>query len=335
MKKHNALLISLAVLLTSMLTVTAADVVEFDPATGSLGSSSDEAQEVTLDETTNFDTKTVYYPNATLSSVISKYKNHNYTGCIQEVLSLVQKDPSNAAAYYYLGMAYANIGDGGNAIKAYNKVIALNTNPTITDYALKGKDCLTGGPLCHPEKATNAEGEEETDIDKLIKAPYGNGLSPEVNMQIRQKELNSIHRQINKKDKLDNKDIQRIENFDKQKNNTSSIEDGTLIASATPSDEDVLAAIKTLREAGLTVNVQASNPYYQDPQYMAQSNEMAQWNAMMGNGNNNNNNSFMNMMPMLMNPDGSARKDINPQMIQAMLLNSSMMDFNFNNDNNR
>ena len=155
-----------------------------------------------MSETTQFDTKTVYYPNATLPSIIAKYKKQNYTGCIQEALSLVQKDPANAAVYYYMGMAYANIGDGGNAVKAYEKAISLNSNPAITEYAQQGKDCLTGGPLCHPE-ATAAEGEEETDIDRLINAPYGNGLSPEVNMQMRQKELNSIQQQINKKDRLD------------------------------------------------------------------------------------------------------------------------------------
>ena len=40
----------------------------------------------------------------------------------------------------------------------------------------------------------------------------------------------------------------------------------------------------------------------------------------------------MNMMPYFMNPDGSGRKDINPQMIQTMLMSSSMMDFNFNSE---
>ena len=49
-----------------------------------------------------------YYPNANLKSGISKYKNGNYTGCLQELYALTKKDPSNAAAYYYMAMAYTD-----------------------------------------------------------------------------------------------------------------------------------------------------------------------------------------------------------------------------------
>lgn len=337
MKKKLAFILT-ACLFTGILAVHAA------PNSGN----PDEETEVTLEETTKIhEDETVHYPNATLQTAIEKYKQGNYIGCIQETLSLVKLNPSDAAAYYYMAISYAQIGDGGNALKAYNSAIDLNTIPVITDYAKVGKDCLINGPLC-PVSASTAEGgeatEEESDLDKFINAPYGNGMSDEVNAQFLKKELENIQKDINQKEKLDRDDIQRIEDFDSRKiltpiyeedENTdldSSISDGTKIAMAEPSDEEILSAIKTLRSAGMTVNIQPTNqnPYSQNPEYMQQSAEMAQWNALMGNNNNTNN--YMNMMPYFMNPDGSARKDINPQMIQTMLMSSSMMDFNFNSE---
>ncbi|MBP3925393.1 hypothetical protein J6E39_09185 [bacterium] len=333
--KNKLVLMSSIVMLAAMVGVNAAELEPVNPPDG--------AAPASLETTTKFDTNTVYYPGANLKSAISKYKKHNYTGCIQELLSLVKKNPSNADAYYYLALAYTQIGDGGSAMAAYDKVISLSRNPGLLEYAKKGKDCLVGGPLCNPivETASDAvEGasQAETELDRFINAPYGDGVSPEVNKQLRQKELNSIHNKINTKDELNIRDIQQIEEFDKGSDASGEISDGIKIASADVSDEDVLSAIKTLRAAGMTVNVQPSaannqpNSYYQSPEYAAQSNEMAQWNAMFGN-NNRSNDSFANMLPYIMNADGTPRKDINPQMLQTMMMNSSMLDFNFNNDN--
>lgn len=333
--KNKLVLMSSIIMLTAMVGVRAAELEPLNPSDSETSSS--------LEKTTQFDKSTVYYPNANLKSAISKYKKHNYTGCIQELLSLIKKNPSNADAYYYLALAYSQIGDGGNAIAAYDKVISISRNPGLIEYSKKGKDCLTGGPLCHPvvQTATDAgEGasQAETELDKFINAPYGDGVSPEVSRQLREKELNSIHNKINNKDELNIKDIHQIEEFDKGSDASGEISDGIKIASAEVSDEDVLSAIKTLRAAGMTVNVQpaaADNPqnsYYQNPEYTAQANEMAQWNAMFGN-NNRSNDSFSNMLPYIMNADGTPRKDINPQMLQTMMVNSSMLDFNFNDNN--
>jgi len=54
-------------------------------------------------------------------------------------------------------------------------------------------------------------------------------------------------------------------------------------------------------------------------------------------GNNNNNGSMMNMMPvMMMMQNEKEGKNIDPQLMQAMIMNSMITDFTFNtNDNNR
>ena len=80
-----------------------------------------------------------YYPNANLASSIKKYKNGNYTGCLQELYSFIKKDPSNPVAYYYMAMAYTQIGDNNAATAAYDHVIALSSNDVLTSYATKGR----------------------------------------------------------------------------------------------------------------------------------------------------------------------------------------------------
>ena len=280
----------------------------------------------------NLNTKTVYYPNATTKSIAAKYKAGNYSGCMQECYSLLKKQPSNAIAYYYLAMVYTHLNKKDEAVAAYNKVISLHPNQYLVDYATKGRDCLTDGPACHPE-TQQKETEQLDDLDKFIRAPYGNGLSPELNNEVRQKQLNNIQETINKKDNLENRDIQRIKKFD---SNKTEAEETIKIAQV--SDEEVLKAINTLKEAGVNVSVQSSsspsttseNPYammaqYQDPR-------VAEMNMMLGN-NNHNNNSMMNMIPLLMS-QAQKGENIDPRVMQTMMMNSMMSDFSYLNNNN-
>lgn len=277
-----------------------------------------------------FDTETIYYPNANINSAISKYKRGNYTGCLQELFSLVKKQPNNSKAYYYMALAYANIGMQSEAVEAYEKVMELSPGSYIAQYAEKGKDCLTGGPMCNPQ-TENTEGESVDELDQFINAPYGNGLSPELDKELKEKQLENIKKQINKDDDLNQGDINKIRDFDKKNNENydeQSYGENETVKIAQVSDEEVLKAINTLKEAGVTVTV-STNPYsngYQDS-------EMAQLSMMLGN-NNYNNGSMMNMMPMLMaqNQEG---KNIDPRLIQAMMMNSMVTDFTFSDNKDR
>lgn len=268
------------------------------------------------------DKDTIYYPNATVKSAIAKYKAENYTGCLQELFSVTKKNPSNALAYYYMAMAYTHLDMQTEAIEAYEKVISLNPDKYLSDYAAKGRDCLTGGPLCAVEGAAK-EGQDE--LDSFINSPYGdNGMSAEVMNQVKQKELTKIKDTINKKENLEVDDLEKIKDFDNK-----SMEEET-IKIAQVSDEEVLQAINTLKEAGLNLNVQPENSYtnqYQDPRM----NEMS---MLLGGNNYNNNNSMMNMLPMLMNK-AEKGENIDPRFVQTMMMNSMMSDLtNFNTNNN-
>ena len=288
---------------------------------GNNNNSSSESKKIQLDK------NTVYYPKANLKSAISKYKSGNYSGCLQELFSLTKKDPSNSVAYYYMAMSYTHLDMKDDAVEAYEKVLALHPNKYLAEYAIKGRDCLTDGPACQEPDADETEKADE--LDKFIKAPYGNGLSPNLDNEVKQKQLNNFRQTINQKKQLENNDIQKIREFD-YKNNKSSIEENDKIAQV--SDEEVLNAIETLKKAGVNVTVgQDNNPYAQFAQY--QDPQLAELSMMLGGNNNNNNNSMMNMVPLLMSQSQQG-KNIDPRLMQAMLMNSMMSDMSFGNNNN-
>lgn len=284
------------------------------------------AESPSLDEsnviTDKMDMETEYYPNATMKTAIEKYKNGNYTGCLQELFSLTQKDPSDALAYYYMAMAFTYVDMQEEAIAAYDKVLALSPNEYLVEYATKGKDCLTGGPTCKPISA-----EPNSELDEFINAPYGNGMSPEINEQNKKQELSRIKDTINREQDLQLNDIKKIKDFD-DKNSLNSDSSDKL---AEVSDEEILNAVKTLKKAGLNLTLQSDNPYqimqYQDPR-------MIEMSMLLGNNNNYNANSMMNMLPMLMSQHQKG-ENLDPRFLQAMMMNSMMSDFSFTNDNNK
>lgn len=312
---NKKLIILTATLLTLTPALFAANVNNLQP----IDSSNQNAQNT---QSSILDKETVFYPNANINSAIAKYKKGNYTGCLQELFSLTKKDPSNALAYYYMGMAFTHVNMQSQAVEAYEKAISLNPNSYIADYATKGRDCLTDGPACKSEEQKKSA-EPMDELDKFINAPYGNGLSPEVNAKFKEKQLKDIQETINKKDDLGGQQMQKIKNFDEK--NKSSIEDNIKIAQV--SDEEILQAVKTLQNAGLNLTVQQENPYamYQDPKMMEMS-------MLLGNNNNNNNN-MMYMMPMLMS-QAQKGENIDPRIMQTMLMNSMMSDFGYSNNNN-
>lgn len=256
----------------------------------------------------------IYYPKATVKSAVDKYKKGNYSGSLQELISLTKIDPSNPVVYYYLAMAYSRVGNKEQAVRAYEEVLKLNPEETLMQYATKGRDCLTGGPTCIDESEAKAD---DSPLDLFIKAPYGNGFSEELNEQFKQKQLENIQKTINNKEELDREDIETIKKFDQKSENFT--EDK--LASNNVSDDEILSAIKTLKDAGVTVSITPAAA-------MPVNNQFNEYSMLLGN----NNNSMMNMVPFLLNQYQNGEK-IDPQIIQAMMMNSMLPDFTFDNDN--
>ena len=65
---------------------------------------------------------------------------------------------------------------------------------------------------------------------------------------------------------------------------------------------------------------------YQDP-------KLAEMSLLLGGNNNNNNNNMMNMIPMLMSQSQKG-ENIDPRVMQALMMNSMMSDFGYMNNNN-
>lgn len=274
-----------------------------------------------------------YYPNANLASSIKKYKNGNYTGCLQELYSFIKKDPSNPIAYYYMAMAYTQIGDNNAATAAYDHVIALSSNDVLTSYATKGRACLTGDTArCHPEVMVTEDGAVVDELDAFIAAPYGNGFSDELNEEMKQMELNRIQRNINNNMDLEKGEFRRIKDLENKEINPDA-------QSKAPTEKEVLAAIEVLKNAGLTLSV--NKPESEEQQNMKmlaqimnnpQNQQFNEISMLLGNNNNNNNNNMMmNMLPMLLAQNGG--KNIDPQMLQTMMMQSMLPDVNFNTNN--
>lgn len=83
-----------------------------------------------------------FYEQPNLDSIIKKYRQSNFAGCMQECEAYVQLYPNDTLGYYYLAMSYTKCGKKEDAILAYERVISLNDNPMIVKYATNGRNCV-------------------------------------------------------------------------------------------------------------------------------------------------------------------------------------------------
>lgn len=290
--------------------------------------------------------------SVSVRSAIKKYKTGNYTGCLQYCQNLVRRDPSNAVAYYYMAMAYAQAGRKDEAITAYSKVLALKPNAKLSSYASTGRRCLETPDKCHLEPAKSSTPE----LDRFIAKPSSDFLSPAVKQDIENKRLEGIKQKINGDKNLDDYDFRNFKDYTGKRSQVE-VKDET-VAQHKPTDAEIVAAIKVLNNAGLNAYAQqaqallqtqavtqpdanqvslpldptaAVNPYAQNTSY--QNPEAAQLSMLMGNNNSKNNSSMMNMLPYMLAQSKNGSSTYSPQMIQSVIMNSMMTDFNFDSGN--
>lgn len=144
-------------------------------------------------------------------------------------------------------------------------------------------------------------GKQDSELDKFIEAPYGNGLSPELNKEYKQLQLRKIKDTINQTESTNNKEYNNmndIKKFDNQKSDSETIK----LAYEIPSN--VMEEIS------------------KDPEYIRQKQEMEELNMLLGNDRNNNNrNDMMDLLPY-MSEQGD--KKLSPEVIQSMMMQSIM-----------
>lgn len=306
-----------------------------------------------------------FYSNPTLASIKTKYHKSNFAGCLQECISYVKLHPSDTLGYYYLAMCYAKVSDKENAIRAYEKVIALNDNPMIVKYATNGRNCVMGSddakcyqdvnvpeliypyadvaesvadltpidpqtlvnrnltqlqsklsPVEKKEEDNNDPnakdkdkkkinlpfGQQDAKLDAFINAPYGNGLSPDLNKQYQQLQLKKIQQNLNNEQSTtdDSNVLKNIHNFDNHKTDSGEIK----LAYATQNEMESYTNTKS-------------------PEYIQSQKELEELRVLFGNDNSSKS-SDDEMMNMLLTGNG---KNLSPEVIQAMMQKSMMTDF--------
>jgi hypothetical protein len=145
-------------------------------------------------------------------------------------------------------------------------------------------------------------GKQDSDLDKFINAPYGNGLSPDLNKEYKQLQLKKFQETINQENEnsLDNnkyQNIKDIKNFDREKTDSEEIK----LAYEVP--DNVLKDIEN------------------SPEYIQQKKELDELNMLLGNDKSSNKNDITDLIPYL-NEENS--KNLSPEVIQTMMMQSMM-----------
>lgn len=152
-------------------------------------------------------------------------------------------------------------------------------------------------------------GQQDAKLDQFINAPYGNGLSPDLNKEYKQIQLKKIQQNLNNESDNPEDDAHNLENilkFDKHKTDSETIK----LAYDTPSSD--------------------MESFLKDPEYQQSKRELDELRMMLGNNNNSNSDDdLMNLVPYFSDKD----KNMSPEMIEAMMVKSMMPDFTFVNNN--
>lgn len=221
--------------------------------------------------------------SSALANAIRLYKTGNYSQSYIAFNNIVKRDPSNAVAYYYLAMTSAQMGKKDEAIANYSKVISLSPNGQLGRYATKGKTCIETPDKCHEESEESAE-------DRFIQSRFGSGFSDKARSEYEKQKIENLMREMNRGNDVNPQKFRDYKDF----------------SSATPTNDEIVAALRVLQRAGLS-DILKNNV-----------NEMS---LLTGNNEINNNNAMLNMLM------GSGNSSLSPQVIQSLLTNQMSVGF--------
>lgn len=223
------------------------------------------------------------------AQAIKYYKSGNYTQAYVACSQIVKKDPSNALAQYYLAMTYAQLGKKEEAIYTYDKVIGLSDRSVLGKYAKKGKRCLEQPSACHEPDVKPIE---ESPEDRFIKGAYGSGFSEKARGVHEREKIENLKREINRNEEMSPDKFRGYKDF----------------SSYAPTNDEVVAAIRTLQRAGIADSVigNGSDMY-----------------NISGAGAQSRNYDIINMLYA----SGGRNADLDPQIIRSLL--STQMSANF------
>ena len=271
----------------------------------------------------------MYYDPALIENLITKYKEKNYVGCIQEAQSKMKQENPNPVAMYYMALSYTQIGDVKAALDLYDAILKLKPSETLTECATRGRDCLIGGSAC-PNK-----GIEGADIDAQVREYKENSTllnynpdetSLAISQRITEQEKKTLPDMLVNSQMAEKKTL-NLENTPK---NEEKLQETPTISQQTPNNDEVAQALKTLQNAGIAVTIQPAQMPGAPIQGMQNYDpQMAQMSMLLGN--NNNTNKGFDMLPymMMQNQGQNNNNQYNSQMLQAMMMNYMMPSLDF------
>ena len=232
--------------------------------------------------------------NEQTNLAMKMYKNKNYTECLQIMYEVLDDDPSNVLAYYYIAIAQARLGETDKAKEAYRRVIDLNTSTQLSKYSENGIACLDD-----PENCRTAENMDPTKRAK-----------ESINAQIEKNKIDSVRSIINQKQDIQEVPIEYLKEF---KDFSKPVNQKQNKVEA-PTQNEIAEALDVLKRAGY-------QNYMPQPVMTPEMVQMSMLNSMNANANNMNN-PMANFMPYMLNHNPTAQMD--PQLMQTMMMSSMM-----------
>ena len=253
-----------------------------------------------------------------VKAAIRKYKYGNYSGCLQDCQDIVKYNP-NGIAYYYMAMVYSKAGRKAEAVKYYGLVISMAKTPKLRDFAIRGKRCIETPDQCNPPPVAPQQIEED-ELDRFINGSSIN-VSDSVRSDYQQKHLNNLRNEINNGKELDDYDFKDIKDYSNHR--TYNNMENKLAQAYT--DDDIQNALKVLNESGYSRAAQDQNLTPEVAQIKSLINASS-----LSNLNSNKSTSIEDILPSMTSAQKDGAKTYSPQMIQSIILNSTMMDeFNY------
>jgi len=227
--------------------------------------------------------------NSSLASAIKMYKAKNYSQAYLTLKNVVKKDPSNSVAYYYLAMTSAQVGNKEEAIENYEKVLSLSPSGQLQYYATKGKTCLE-----EPDKCSEPAS-EESEFDRFVRGKFGSGFSDKARGTYEKQKIENLMREMNRKENITPNKFKEYKDFSSQ---------------AEPTNEEIVAALKTLQKAGFGDLVNGGG-YNSDLSILT--------------GYSNNSNNEYEILNLLLGKGQNS--NIDPRLIQSLLTNQMSSSF--------
>lgn len=242
--------------------------------------------------------KNVQIPTSFVYQAINKYKNKNYTGCIQDMDYIIQKGRPSDIVYYYRAISYSQLGIPEKARESYDAARNISSNRVLIDYATQAINCIDDATLCDANL-------DDSDITKFIKS--NEFMHNDVKTKLETQAIERAKEEINKDIKPNDDSLKYL-----NQNNE-------------PTDKEIADAVRTLSKLGINPLANMNMG-----QFGAMNSEIAQINAMFGNNNNNN---MMNFIPMIsaMSQNGG-NSNISKEFVQAYMMNQMLPGFNFSNN---